>query len=216
MSDDKTIAEILAPRAPHDVNDSPLQLAGLDQLQRREVIGGPETKQDIRLVLTENSLSVWLEVAERSATLRAIIKELVITVGSYVTDDGHTFQLMTLGGLTVEPEVSDFIRSPEPDFISPERFGDQQPDDAPGRQLDVKRIGEGDLRMYLSRNLLKVAQEAARASSKGRAVIHQAGLVIDSFVDLAGHHYKVMTIMGLRPKPDGGSGEQPGSSVGGF
>ncbi len=212
----------LAPKASRKEDINPLQALGLDRLINRQVIGGPDSEdhQDIRFYLSAGLLREWLEVSQRSTTSRVVIKNAGVVVGTYRTDSGHVFQLMTLCGDSPVPEASGIIH-PEGQKTAVSTFMDPQPDDAPGRLIKTKRIpGDGsghDVRMMLSSVVLETSLRCAMRSRCRKAVIHNVGLVVDTYVDMAGNPYIILTVMGRRPASvDPEDEAQKGGSVGGF
>lgn len=196
---------VLAPRAPVEVQEDPLQIPGNDRCVKRATVGGPSSDQDIRFVVSDKILEMLLEVARASRTRRVVVYETGFDIVTW-SAGGHLFQTMTIAGRTPVPEspVILGIRQEAPaeeTFREPERLPP-----AGWTKLGGRRIGgEGHpIRLILSQDLLEKVLERAHASRTRRAVINRAGLVMDTYQPDAGRGdpYQIVTVMGLAPQPE--------------
>lgn len=194
-----------APSAPVAVDDHPLQRPGVDEHLQRAEVGGPHTGQDVRMALSVPILETLLEVAQRSSTARAVIFGAGFRLTTYRAR-GHVYQSMTLlgrkpvpevvalVGLQEEPGADDLFQEPQ---VAPAGFD-------PGEKIGERVLGgpSTDLRLFLSAFLLEHTLDRARASRTRRAVIHGAGLVLDTYRTPTGSVYQIVTVAGRKPVPE--------------
>lgn len=193
------------PSAPVEVNDDPLQRPGVDEHLQRAEVGGPRSGQDVRLALSVAILEALLEVARRSSTARAVVFGAGFRLTTYRLR-GHVYQSMTILGRKPVPEVVALIGSQE---VPGEDDIFQEPQVAPAGFNPGEKIGERvlggpgkDLRLFLSVTLLEHTLDRARASRTRRAVIHGAGLVLDTYRTPLGTVYQIVTVAGRKPIPE--------------
>jgi hypothetical protein len=209
MSDDVPLPDLLAARlgstAPVVTDQDPLQTPGLDEKIHRVEIGGPASNQDVRLALSVNVLTALLEVAVRSSSQRAVVFGAGFKLTRYRCR-GHVYQTMTILGRKPVPEVSTFIgfqeEPGEEDVFKEEVI--VPPGFDPGEKLGEQVLGgpHTDLRLFLSVSLLNHMIGRARASRTKRAVVHNAGLVIDTYRTPTGAIYQIVTVAGRQPVPE--------------
>lgn len=204
MSTELPPLPFLQPPAPVTEQDTLIQHPGRDRHAHRTVIGGPNSGQDTRFIVSLKILGLLLHAATRSATLRAKIEHVGFYVCTLREGNGHCFQQFTLSGQLPAPETPVLLMPDAP--ASAEVFEDptaalQSPD---WTLMSKKLVGgpSHPLRMFLSAQLIEQMIDRAKVSITGRAVIHTAGLVIDTYVPQNGGPYQVVTVMGRKPEPE--------------
>jgi hypothetical protein len=97
------------------------------------------------------------------------------------------------GGVEAEPGDSIFQEAQ----VAPVGFD-------PGEKLAERVLGgpSSDLRLFLSVSLLEHLLDRARVSRTRRAIIHGAGLVIDTYRTPTGGVYQIVTVAGRKPVPE--------------
>lgn len=199
---------VLAPRAPVEETHDPIQKPGVDEHVHRAVIGGPESAQDIRFIVSEKILEVLHAAASSSSTRRVVVFGAGFKVGTYTDGRGHLFQIFTLLGKEPVPEVpAILIPVLGPTVQKDEVFKEPSLVHPAAKDWDLRServIGgpEQDLRLFLSVEILEKMLDRARASRTSRAVIHRAGLVLDTYRPHVGNPYQIVTVMGLAPVPE--------------
>ena len=196
---------VLLPRAPMESIENPVQIAGTDQCVNRATIGGPSSSQDIRFLVSVSILSLLLNVAKRSTTQRVVIYEAGFDITTWSVD-GHLFQTMTITGRIPVPE-SPVVIGLQQEQPSEETFSEPDRPAHPGwSKLRHRRLGGAGepIRLMLSASLLEGVLGRAQASRTNRAVIHRAGLVLDTYQPDPGRGgpYQIVTVMGLSPQPE--------------
>ncbi len=200
-------AEELAasPSAPVQVNDDPLQKPGVDEHLQRVEVGGPKSGQDVRLALSVQVLEALLAVARRSSTTRAVIFGAGFRLTTFDCR-GHRYQTMTILGRRPVPEalalVGLYQEEPGDDIFQETQVA--PPGFDPGQKVGDRVLGgpSTDLRLFLSVSLLEHLLDRARVSRTRRAVIHGAGLVLDTYRTPAGAIYQIVTVAGRTPVPE--------------
>jgi len=195
----------LYPRAPSSEEHRPLQKPGTHEHLHRGMVGGPESSQDIRFIVSVPVLNQLLEAARRSITSRAVVMGAAFKLITY-SDRGHIFQVFTLLGREVAPEhplvivplIGILPGSPVESISEP----DHLPPGAEGWQKLTERMIGGDLLLILPGSALEEMLERASASPTRRVILHRAGLILDTYRDDSGAPYQIVTVTGISPKPE--------------
>ena len=85
-----------------DVNRTPLQISGQDEVLRRYTLGGGD--RDIRMFLSQAELEYLLEVAKRSKTRRACLPSAGVELTVMRSHGGHQYELLKLVSKEPVPE----------------------------------------------------------------------------------------------------------------
>lgn len=200
---------VFAPRAPVEEDPNPLQRPGVDEHRNRTVIGGPTSAQDIRFIVSVPILEDLLESARGSSTRRVVVFGVGFKVATYTDGTGHLFQVFTLIGKKPVPEVPAILvpllgpTVPKDEIFKEPSLTHPAAKDWTLRSEKVIGGPDQDLRLLLSVEILEAMLDRAGASRTRRAVIHRAGLVVDTYVPVAGGApYQIVTVMGLKPVPE--------------
>ncbi len=89
-----------------ELNRSPLQRPGHDELIWEEVVGGPESARDQRLLIDVRTLEHLLEVAKASLTQRAQLDQVGIHARVWRAKSGHVYATWMLVHKPAKPEMS--------------------------------------------------------------------------------------------------------------
>ncbi len=87
-----------------DVNKSPLQRPGGDELIRTAVLAGPEKGGDRRLYISREVASLFLDKARASPLFRSVMFGVGIRVDLYRQKDGHQYEVWSVIGHEPIPE----------------------------------------------------------------------------------------------------------------
>ena len=109
---DHTDLNLLSPANVLQVNASPLQRPGQDELIRTATVGGLDAGGDRRVYLSTTLLGKMLEVARSSGMQRLVVDKAGVRVDLYRQQNGHEYEVWTLIGCAPRPEpIPDFVRA---------------------------------------------------------------------------------------------------------
>ncbi len=85
--------------------DTPIQIAGQDEILTEWEFGGPTCMRDVRLIMDVDTLGHLLDVARSSMSRRVIINRAGFRVKLRRARTGHCYETLHVSGLQPTPEV---------------------------------------------------------------------------------------------------------------
>ncbi len=86
------------------VNDTPLQIAGEDEVIREFTLGGPECGRDVRMLIDRKVLEHLLDVAKSSNCNRVVLHGAGIKMKVRRASSGHMYETLHLVSMLPVPE----------------------------------------------------------------------------------------------------------------
>jgi len=92
-----------------EVNRDPVQRPNRHRLVHEELIGGPRSHRDQRLILDRRWLSQMSELAEASISGRVLLHQVGIRARMWQAPDGHVFATWSIVYGKAEPEMRSVV-----------------------------------------------------------------------------------------------------------
>tara|TARA_E500000331_G_scaffold161471_1_gene156495 strand:+ start:623 stop:982 length:360 start_codon:yes stop_codon:yes gene_type:complete len=86
------------------INDTPLQIAGEDQVVREYTLGGPKCGRDVRMLIDRKVLEHLLDVAKSSNCNRVVLHGAGIKMKVRRSSSGHVYETLHLVSHLPVPE----------------------------------------------------------------------------------------------------------------
>jgi len=86
------------------VNDTPLQIAGQEEIIREYTLAGPDSGRDCRMILDAETLGLLLDIARSSNTRRVVLHGAGIRLKVRRTNSGYVYETLHLTSKQPVPE----------------------------------------------------------------------------------------------------------------